>query len=66
MSDSSLQQSSSENGIQTETMSRYDQEIQRRKFWGQVVLTYEDGKLVNLKETRNLKPDQLKRMLAKR
>lgn len=60
-----LQQSEHANGtLQAETMARYDLDIQRRRFFGQVVLTYEDGRLVNLKETRNLKPDQLAKLIA--
>jgi hypothetical protein len=60
-----LQQFEHANGIlQAETMARYDLDIQRRRFFGQVVLTYEDGRLVNLKETRNLKPDQLAKLIA--
>lgn len=49
---------------QSEIMAKYDESIQARKFYGQVILTYEDGNLVNVKETRNLKPDQLVRVLG--
>jgi hypothetical protein len=66
MGNNFLQQSEHANGtlLQAETMARYDLDIQRRRFFGQVVLTYEDGRLVNLKETRNLKPDQLAKLIA--
>lgn len=65
MGRSPLAQLSQSKGVrQSEIMAKYDESIQARKFYGQVILTYEDGRLVNVKETRNLKPDQLVRVLG--
>jgi len=65
MGRSTLAQLQQSKGVrQSEIMAKYDESIQARKFYGQVILTYEDGNLVNVKETRNLKPDQLVRVLG--
>jgi hypothetical protein len=65
MARESLAQLPQSKGVrQSEIMAKYDESIQARKFYGQVILTYEDGRLVNVKETRNLKPDQLVRVLG--
>ena len=54
-----------EDSSQSETLARYSKDLERRKFWGKVELSFEDGKLVGTRETTNRKTHELIEHLAK-
>jgi hypothetical protein len=51
--------------LQSDLISRYADDLQRRKFWGKVELSFEDGKLVGTRETVTRKTAELIEHLAK-